>query len=235
MQDFISNITFSDGFLVKISIAMVAAIILGIDREYKMKGIGVKTIVIIFLSSTALTHLSLMISFDLSAVQQRVMDPGRIPSYILSSIGFLGAGVILHKTNNVIAGLTTAAMVWSAAAIGVLIGFGYYAEGLLVTILIVLSVNILPYIIKFLGPDQLKMRKIKMTIIFSGDTNLLIKHLKEGNLKLGHIHIKDSKEIEDGHKLTLTALIDEKRYVTDVYEHIKNYEKVDTLAIESMQ
>jgi putative Mg2+ transporter-C (MgtC) family protein len=235
LPDIINYVAFSDGFLLKIAVAMVAAIILGIDREYKMKGIGVKTIVIVFLSSTVLTHLSLMISFDLSAVQQRVMDPGRIPSYILSSIGFLCAGVILHKTNNVIAGLTTAAMVWAAAGIGILIGFGYYAEGLLVSIVIVASVNIIPYIIKFIGPEQLRMRKIKMTIIFSGDTNLLIKHLKEGKLKLGHIHIKDSKEIEDGHKLTLTALVDEKRYVTDVYEHIKKYEKVDSLSIESMQ
>jgi putative Mg2+ transporter-C (MgtC) family protein len=235
LTDIINNVTFSDGFLFKIAIAMVAAIILGIDREYKMKGIGVKTIVIIFLSSTVLTHLSLMISFDLSATQQRVMDPGRIPSYILSSIGFLGAGVILHKTNNVIAGLTTAAMTWAAAGIGILIGFGYYAEGLFVSIVIVASVNIIPYIIKIIGPEQLRMRKIKMTIIFSGDTNSLIKHLKEGQLKLGHIHIKDSKEIEDGHKLTLIALVDEKRYVTDVYEHIKKYENVDTLAIESMQ
>jgi putative Mg2+ transporter-C (MgtC) family protein len=135
----------------------------------------------------------------------------------------------------VVAGLTTAAMTWAPAGIGILIGFGYYAEGLLVSIIIVTSVNIIPYIIKIIGPEQLRMRKIKMTIIFSGDTNSLIKHLKDGKLKLDHIHIKDSKEIEDGHKLTLIALVEEKRYVTDVYEHIKKYDKVDTLALESMQ
>ena len=89
LTNIVNKVTFSDGFLFKISIAMVAAIILGIDREYKMKGIGVKTIVIIFLSSTVLTHLSMMISFDLSASQQRVMVPGRIPSYILSSYTYI--------------------------------------------------------------------------------------------------------------------------------------------------
>ena len=120
--------------LLKISIALVASFIFGMDREIKMKGIGVKTTMIIFVASTVLTHVALEISYEHAAKQLRVVDPTRIPSYLLSSIGFLGAGLILHKQNNVIAGLTTAAMVWSSVVLGIMIGFGYSREVMLIVV-----------------------------------------------------------------------------------------------------
>lgn len=224
----------SDGFLVKLIVAIIAAIIMGIDREVKMKGIGVKTITVIFLASTMLTHVALEIAYLHTAPQMRVVDPTRIPAYILSSLGFLGGGVILHKSNNVIAGLTTAAMVWASAGLGILIGYGYYSEAIILSIVIVLMVNFLPSILRFFGPKQLRMRKMRIVIKFTGESKEIIKHLKEYGLSLGNIRVKDSDKGNNTHSITVTALIIEKKYVTDVYDYIKKLENVTYLDIEGL-
>lgn len=221
-------------FIIKLAVAMIAAVILGVDREVKMKGIGVKTIMVIFLSATMLTHLALEISYTHSAIQQRVVDPTRIPSYILSSLGFLGAGVILHKSNNVIAGLTTAAMVWAAAAMGILIGFGYFGEALLIDIVIVVAINFVPAIVRFFGPKTLRMEKIRMTVKYKGDSKELIQYLKSEGIILGKVRIKDSDKESNQHSLTVMAMVHEDRYVTDIYELIRKYPSVVTLDIEGI-
>lgn len=229
-----SVFTVSDEFLLKLAVAVIAAIIMGIDREIKMKGIGVKTITVIFLASTMLTHVALEVAYEHTAVQMRVVDPTRIPAYILSSLGFLGAGVILHKTNNVIAGLTTAAMVWASAGIGILIGYGYYSESLLLAVVIVLLVNLLPSVLRYFGPRSLRMRKMRITLKFTGEARDVIEHLKAYGLVLGNIRVKDSEKNPGTHNLIVTALIHESKYVTDVYDYIYQREAVTYLDIEGL-
>ena len=62
-------------------------------------------------------------------------DVFRIPAQVVSGIGFLGAGMIILKNNNMITGLTTAAGVWATATIGVALGYGYYVGAAAVTVL----------------------------------------------------------------------------------------------------
>ena len=62
-------------------------------------------------------------------------DVFRIPAQVVSGIGFLGAGMIILKNNNMITGLTTAAGVWTTATIGVALGYGYYVGAVAVTVL----------------------------------------------------------------------------------------------------
>ena len=69
-------------------------------------------------------------------------DQGRIAAQIIAGIGFIGAGTILHKKNG-IEGLTTAAGLWATAAIGMAVGFDWYIEATIASILmfIVLAVK----------------------------------------------------------------------------------------------
>ena len=60
-------------------------------------------------------------------------DPMRLAAQVISGIGFLGAGVILHKKNDAISGLTTAAIIWAAAAIGVATGAGFIFDAIIAT------------------------------------------------------------------------------------------------------
>ena len=117
----------------KAVISLIAGLILGFEREMKDKSAGLKTITIICLGSTLFS----IISYKLAGNG----DPTRIASYIVSGIGFLGAGVIFKEGFNVY-GLTTAGIIWIAAAIGMSIGFGeiYIAFTFLISALIVIYV-----------------------------------------------------------------------------------------------
>lgn len=220
--------------LIKLSVALLASFIFGMDREIKMKGIGVKTTMIIFVAAAILTHIALEISYDHAARQLRVVDPTRIPSYLLSSIGFLGAGLILHKQNNVIAGLTTAAMVWSSVVLGIMIGFGYSREALLIVIVLVILINCLPKCVRFFGPKTMRMEKIRMTIKYKGDSKQLIQHLKNNDIVLGKVRIKDSDKEQDLHSLAVTAMIKDNTYITDIYDVVRQNDSVVALDVEGI-
>lgn len=99
----------------KAGFAIIAGLILGAEREMKDKSAGLKTITIICLGSALFAIMSYKMAGD--------GDPTRIASYIVSGIGFLGAGVIF-KSGFAVYGLTTAGIIWIAAAIGMAIGFG---------------------------------------------------------------------------------------------------------------
>jgi len=116
-------------FLFKCVLSLVLGSSIGIEREYKNKPAGFKTHVLITLGATILTHLSINLS--------GYGDPGRIAAQIVSGIGFIGAGTIM-QSKQVIQGLTTAATLWVAAAIGMLVGAEMYLESTVVTIIITL-------------------------------------------------------------------------------------------------
>ena len=118
--------------LYKALLALAAGIILGLERELKDKSAGLKTISIITLGSA----LFAIISYKMGAPNN---EATRIASYIVSGIGFLGAGVIFKDGVNV-AGLTTASVIWLSSAVGMSIGFGeiYVALIFLVTALVLI-------------------------------------------------------------------------------------------------
>src|SRR5690606_15435343 len=115
----------------KAVISMIAGLILGFEREMKDKSAGLKTITIICLGSTLFS----IISYKLAGEG----DPTRIASYIVSGIGFLGAGVIFKEGFSVY-GLTTAGVIWIAAAVGMAIGFGeiYIAFTFLISAILII-------------------------------------------------------------------------------------------------
>jgi putative Mg2+ transporter-C (MgtC) family protein len=115
-------------------LATVLGGLIGLERERDNHPAGLRTYALVSLGSAAFTILSRFGFND--------GDPSRIASQIVVGIGFLGAGIILHKANNVI-GLTTAAGVWVAAAVGMAVGVGNYLFAFMIAIItfIVLSIN----------------------------------------------------------------------------------------------
>lgn len=99
--------------------------LLGIEREYQNKSAGLRTIVLICLGSTVFTMVS-----------QRIGgSDDRVAANIITGIGFIGAGVIFKENFNV-KGLTTAAVIWISAAIGMVIGIGEFNLAYLLTFLV---------------------------------------------------------------------------------------------------
>jgi putative Mg2+ transporter-C (MgtC) family protein len=100
---------------------------LGFEREWRQKFAGLRTNILIAVGSTLFTVMSI----DLSAAAGG--DATRIAAQIVTGIGFLGAGAIM-RTGSGVRGLTTAAMIWVNAAIGVAVGGGEYRVAIIATI-----------------------------------------------------------------------------------------------------
>ncbi|PSL43371.1 putative Mg2+ transporter-C (MgtC) family protein [Chitinophaga niastensis] len=117
--------------LLKVLIALLMGALLGLEREYKRKAAGMRTMTLICMSSTVFTILSAELGFPGS--------PDRVASNILTGVGFIGAGVIF-KGDYTIDGITTAAAIWIAAAVGMAVGMSQYwiAAGALASSLFVL-------------------------------------------------------------------------------------------------
>ncbi len=111
--------------------------LIGLEREYKRKEAGLQTYSLVALGTCLFTIISFALFNSFLAETGISFDPSRIIQAIAIGIGFIGAGVIFRQTSGII-GLTTAAGLWTTAAIGIAVGAGLYFLATLTTILAIL-------------------------------------------------------------------------------------------------
>lgn len=139
-ESFFQNENFiTQGEINKFLLATLLCGLIGVEREFRNKQAGLKTMIMIGLGATLFTILSVRIGLS---------SQDRIASNIVTGIGFLGAGVIF-KEDNQVKGLTTACVIWIVAAIGMAIGGGYYEQAVGVTIVVLLALLIFPFVENF--------------------------------------------------------------------------------------
>ena len=155
------------------------------------------------------------------------MDPLRLPAQIISGVGFIGAGVILRKSNDVISGLTTSAMIWGAAGLGVATGAGFYKEAFLSLFFILISVEFLPWLFQRIGPIRLQEKEIRIRMSLSDRNRMtdILKEMKALNIRIHSVRIDDLKE-KDYPIMEVRVRVHKDRYTTDVYFDIKDLEGV---------
>ena len=112
--------------LVKLLLAVLLGGIIGFEREIAGKPAGLRTNILICIGAALLMDLSTQIGL---VDGKRIGDPARIAAQIVSGVGFLGAGTIMHA-QGMVTGLTSAATIWVVAAIGMTVGAGFYVEGI---------------------------------------------------------------------------------------------------------
>ncbi|MED1864578.1 MgtC/SapB family protein [Fictibacillus nanhaiensis] len=221
--------------LVKLGMSAFFGLIIGIERELKNKPVGLKTSLVISISSCLLTIVSIESARQFSLLSgQTVMDPMRLAAQIVSGIGFLGAGVILRRSNDVISGLTTAAMIWGASGLGIAAGAGFYKEAAAGAFLILISVELIPLIMKWIGPKALRQIDIKLKLVVNPDTVMsdVMKEINELKVKIVNVRIKDLEN--DYKKMEMAASIYEKRYTTDLYDDVKKIDGIRSVEIETL-
>ncbi|NGM64007.1 MgtC/SapB family protein [Sphingobacterium sp. SGR-19] len=112
-------------------VSILCGAVVGFEREFKNKSAGFRTIILICLGSTI---------FTLTSRMGNISDD-RIAANIVTGIGFLGAGVI-YQGKFTVQGLTTAAVIWSMAGVGMMIGFENYTFGLILTACMVVVLSL---------------------------------------------------------------------------------------------
>jgi len=143
--------------ILRLALAMLFGGLIGIEREFRDKAAGFRTVLFISLGAALFTIVSIGFFPD--------ADPARISAQIVTGVGFLGAGAILRDRGRVI-GLTTAAIIWLAAAIGMAVGAGQYAMSAVATGLILLVLWFFPVLEAWID----NIREVRLYEVVCADT-----------------------------------------------------------------
>ena len=170
--------------LIKMMLAVLVGAVIGAEREYRNKSAGFRTVMLITLGSAVFTLLSQKIAPD---------NPDRIAANIVTGIGFLGAGTIFRDESRM-SGLTTAATIWTAAALGMAIGSGHYALALGGTLLIILILYAMMSVEQLIDRTN-RIRKYKIVCMYKQHT---LKHYEEVFVDLGLKHERGTQSRVDG-------------------------------------
>lgn len=152
-------------------VAIICGGLIGMDRERRGKPAGLRTNILICLGST----LYMLVGEYISARSGMTFDPTRIASQVVTGIGFIGAGAII-QSRGTITGLTTAAVIWTVAGIGLCIGAGFPFIALYFTMLVLFVLTFLAqYEQKLLGQCHF----VSTTLTFKDDEGKVWAELSE--------------------------------------------------------
>lgn len=130
----------------RLGAAFVLGAVIGVERQLRQRNAGLRTMVLVAVGAAAFVHLGLRIGGTEGAT--------RIVAYVVSGIGFLGAGVIM-KEGAQVRGLNTAATLWSSAAVGAFCGCGLIGEAIAVSIVIVAGNTMLRPLVNLINRQPL--------------------------------------------------------------------------------
>ncbi|HEV2751016.1 MAG TPA: MgtC/SapB family protein [Gemmatimonadales bacterium] len=132
--------------LLQLGLAVLLGGAIGLERELAGKPAGLRTNILICVGATLFTLMSIQLAFDGPGHG----DPTRVAAQIVTGVGFIGAGTILHA-RGAVTGLTSAATIWVVAAIGIAVGRSAYVDALGTTALVMVVLYGLGYVERFAG------------------------------------------------------------------------------------
>lgn len=206
--------TFFDDYFFLMMFRLITAVVLcgliGFEREIKNRSAGFRTHILVGVGACLMMLLSLY-GFDpyLNKHDSIRFDPARIPSYVISGIGFLGAGTIMvHGIT--IRGLTTAASIWTVAGLGLVIGAGMYGPAILSTAVVLLSLILLNNIEKLF--KRRTYQHIQVSVERDASIGEVVQIFEKHDIKINGFEIEINNEyqrtvyIELSHKQDLQEI-----------------------------
>lgn len=181
-------------FVIGLSVCFLLSFVLGLERQYRRRSLGLRTMILVALGS----YMFVSFSFLINGYQ---IDVSRIASQVVAGIGFLGAGVIIKDNEkNRVRGLTTAATLWCDAGIGILCAGGFIKEAIVASVFVLFS-NIILRHVNSLVNDRVEDMSTNETFnisINTPDTQKIMEYItdtlsRDNSLKGNNYKINDSK------------------------------------------
>jgi putative Mg2+ transporter-C (MgtC) family protein len=141
-------------FWIAIGVAVLCGGVVGFERQMRGKAAGIRTNILICLGTTIFVKLSTLFGGQNT-------DPTRVLGQVVTGIGFLGAGVILSRGGRV-KGVTSAAVIWTLAGIGAMIGFGLFVPAIALAVITVGILTVIEYL-------ELSFRRLRREERVHGD------------------------------------------------------------------
>jgi putative Mg2+ transporter-C (MgtC) family protein len=182
-----------DDNLARLTLAAALGGAIGFERELRDREAGLRTHLLVCLGSALFTIVSAYGFREFLASGDQVIraDPTRIAAQIETGIGFLGAGAIIRQGLSV-RGLTTAATLWVAAAIGIAAGAGYYSGAVLGTVVTIFALWPLRiaahWVFERLRPEE---RTIVVDLRPDTSATQLLEVLERDHVRVDHFHLED--------------------------------------------
>ena len=176
----------------RIGLAALLGGLIGAERERTGKWAGLRTHMLIAVGSALLTDISVLVGLRYAQGHSNAWDPGRIAAQIVSGVGFIGAGTII-QSRGAVQGLTTAAGLWVASAIGIAVGAGFYAHALITTLALLI-------ILIVLRPVEALLRRDRQSVVLrlSREQKLsrLLEVLEGSGVKVDKVAVsRDGEEV----------------------------------------
>ena len=190
-------------FLLGLLICFLLSFLLGIERQYRRRFLGLRTMILVSVGS----YLFVSFSFLISGYQ---VDASRIAAQVVAGIGFLGAGVIIKDSkNSKVRGLTTAATLWCDSSIGVLCAGGFIKEAIVASMVVLFANIVLRYINIFVN-SKIEEKTImeNFLIVFNigiDNVDKVREHVVNFIDKVDYLET-DSYEVDNG-KLKLEVIV----------------------------
>ncbi|MFC4411330.1 MgtC/SapB family protein [Chungangia koreensis] len=237
MMDWIALHIFGNDVLLKLCLAALLSLVIGVERELKKKPVGLKTSLVIATFSCLLTIISIETAYTAEGRDDIniTMDPLRLAAQIVSGIGFLGAGVILRRGNDSITGLTTAAMIWGAAGIGIGIGAGFYLEATIAVLVVLIGIEVFPPFLAKVGPKRLRMNEISIRVKISDadGIQLFMNYLEENKMEIENLRVRNRElNTEPLHELDFRLVGIKKKNTAEIYKDLLELSYIKSCEVE---
>ena len=208
--------------IIRIIVSMLLGGIIGLDRGMKHRGAGTKTMTVVCLGSTLvmLTEQYIQVNFP------GLANMNRLAAQVISGVGFLGVGTIIIS-NHRVRGLTTAATLWASATIGLAVGIGFVEGGILITLVMLLSLHILPFVERFATRNS-RYCNVIIDLEESRYLHVIIQDLKAAGVAVDSMEISTSK-IGDSISAYLILHTGKGMENTEIYEIITRSDKVESV------
>jgi len=179
----------------RIVLAVICGGVIGFEREWSHQSAGLRTHILVSLGSATIMLLSIYGFTGFVKEAHLNVDPARLAAQVISGIGFLGAGAII-RNGPTIRGLTTAASIWTVAAIGLSIGAGFYrlALGATLGVLIVLFVL---YKGEQLFFSKVRTHNLNIQTTGVGFPSPIIQTLQLHHIQVSDVHFKQMNKVQD--------------------------------------
>lgn len=223
--------SFDWSLVIKLTIAAFIGIVMGLERDLRRKPVGIKTCTVISVVSCLLTIVSIEAANIFSEAYSKPMDPLRLAAQIVSGVGFLGAGVILRRNNDIVSGLTTAAIVWGVSGIGIAIGADFLVEAIVASLFILVGVEFIPFLMKKITPFRIgdKMITIKITTKKGTNGTPILKAIKKQKIEISNVDIEDEKEEQT--IIIIKGYTNPQNYNTDLYDFLSDIKEIEKIKI----
>ena len=206
--------------LVRIIVSTVLGGIIGLDRGMKHRGAGTKTITVVCLGATLvmLTEQYIQVNFT------GLANMNRMAAQVISGVGFIGVGTIIVSRHRV-RGLTTAATLWASACVGLAVGIGFVEGGVLTTVMMLVSLHVLPYVEHF-ATRHSHYCTVFIDLEESRDLHMIVRQLKEAGVVIDSIEMGESRTSGAGTSVHMVLYLKKTAGRTEVYDILMKSEKV---------